>query len=59
MEGFTRLVVVALRDPYNLPQLDPLPACVCTCSFRPEAAAAAAAVLFGETQAHGRLPVRP
>jgi len=53
-----RLILVALRDPYDLPRLDPLPTCLCTCSFRPEAAAAAAAVLFGESPANGRLPVR-
>lgn len=54
----SRLVIVALRDPYDLPQLDLLPTCLCTCSFRPEAAAAAVAVLFGEAPAPGRLPVR-
>jgi beta-N-acetylhexosaminidase len=53
-----RLVIVALRDPYDLPQLAPLPPCLCTCSFRPEAAAAAVAVVFGEAPAPGRLPVR-
>jgi beta-N-acetylhexosaminidase len=55
----SRLVIVALRDPYDLPQLDLLPTCFCTCSFRPESAAAAVAVLFGEAPAPGRLPVRP
>jgi beta-N-acetylhexosaminidase len=54
-----RLVIVALRDPYDLPRLDPLPTCLCTCSFRPESAAAAVAVLFGEASAPGHLPVRP
>ena len=53
-----RLIVVALRDPYFLMAAAPLEAVLCTCSARPEAAAAAAAALFGEAPAPGRLPVQ-
>jgi beta-N-acetylhexosaminidase len=52
-----RLVVVALRDPYELRYLPDIPAYVCSFSFRPSAAQAAAEVLCGELTPRGRTPV--
>jgi beta-N-acetylhexosaminidase len=43
-----RLIVVALRDPYELLQFPEIPTYVCAFSFRPCAAQAAAAALCGE-----------
>ena len=48
-----RLIVVALRDPYELRHFPDVPAYVCAFSFRPCAAEAAAQVLFGEAPAKG------
>jgi beta-N-acetylhexosaminidase len=52
-----RLVVVALRDPYELRYLPELPTYLCAFSFRPSAAQAAAEVLCGEVSPHGHTPV--
>ena len=52
-----RLVVVALRDPYELADFPEIGAYICAYSFRPCAAQAAAEVLLGEMEARGRSPV--
>ncbi len=52
-----RLLVVALRDPYELADFPEVGTYVCSFSFRPCAAQAAAEVLLGETEASGRSPV--
>jgi beta-N-acetylhexosaminidase len=52
-----RLVVVALRDPYELATLPDIGTYVCAFSFRPCAAGAAADVLRGAVPAVGRSPV--
>ncbi len=52
-----RLVAVALRDPYELADFPDIGAYICSFSFRPCAAQAAAEVLLGETEARGRSPV--
>lgn len=52
-----RLIVVALRDPYKLAGFPEIGTYVCSFSFRPCAAQAAAEVLLGETEARGRSPV--
>lgn len=51
-----RLVVAALRDPYELNYLN-VQTYLCAFSFRPSAAQAAVRVLFGETKAVGKSPV--
>ncbi len=52
-----RLLVVALRDPYELAALPDVPAYVCAFSFRPCAAEAAGQVVCGEAAAAGHTPV--
>lgn len=52
-----RLVVVALRDPYELAELPPVPTYLCAFSFRPCSAQAAVEVLCGEFQPSGKTPV--
>lgn len=52
-----RLIVVALRDPYELSDLPDIEAYLCAFSFRPSAAQAAVNVLFGEYAALGKSPV--
>jgi beta-N-acetylhexosaminidase len=52
-----RLVVVALRDPYELAALPDVGTYVCAFSFRPCAAQAAVDVLRGLVAASGRSPV--
>jgi beta-N-acetylhexosaminidase len=52
-----RLVVVALRDPYELADLPELPTYVCAFSFRPCAAQAAVEALLGDIQVVGVTPV--
>ena len=52
-----RLVAVALRDPYELANFPEIGTYICSFSFRPCAAEAAAEVLLGETEARGRTPV--
>lgn len=52
-----RLIVVALRDPYELANLPALPTYVCAFSFRPCSAQAAVDVLFGACESSGTLPV--
>ena len=52
-----RLVVVALRDPYELSNLPDVETYVCGFSFRPCAAQAIAEVLSGETAAAGKTPL--
>jgi len=52
-----RLLVVALRDPYELGILPDVPAYVCAFSFRPCAADAAAQGICGEFQPVGHTPV--
>jgi beta-N-acetylhexosaminidase len=47
-----RLIVVALRDPYELSYLD-VPTYLCTFSFRPCAAQAAVDVLCGDVKSQG------
>ena len=56
-EAGNRLIVVALRDPYELADFPDIGAYVCAFSFRPCAARAAADVLLGEVDAGGRTPV--
>lgn len=52
-----RLIVVALRDPYELADLPEIGTYVCSFSFRPCAARAAAEVLLGKVKASGKTPV--
>ena len=52
-----RLIVVALRDPYELADFPDIDCYVCAFSFRPSAARAAADVLLGRIDANGRSPV--
>ncbi len=52
-----RLIVVALRDPYELAHFPAIDTYVCAFSFRPCAARAAADVLLGRVKAYGRSPV--
>ena len=52
-----RLIVVALRDPYELSDFPEIGTYVCAFSFRPCAARAAAQALLGEIEAGGRSPV--
>jgi len=52
-----RLIVVALRDPYELADFPEVGTYVCSFSFRPCAAQAAAEVLLGEAEPGGRSPV--
>ena len=52
-----RLLAVALRDPYQLAEYADIDAFVCSFSFRPCAALAAAELLLGEIESRGRTPV--
>ena len=52
-----RLIVLALREPYQLAQYADIDAFVCSFSFRPCAAQAAAELLLGEIEPRGRTPV--
>jgi beta-N-acetylhexosaminidase len=53
-----RLIVAALRDPYELRDFPYIPAYICAFSFRPCAALAMSTVLCGETSAvQGKSPV--
>lgn len=52
-----RLIVVALRDPYELADHPDIGTYVCGFSFRPSAAQAAAEVLLGELKGSGKTPV--
>ena len=52
-----RLIVVALRDPYELASFPEVGTYACSFSFRPSAAQAAAEVLLGEAEPGGRSPV--
>ncbi|MBK8026707.1 MAG: hypothetical protein IPK19_36320 [Chloroflexi bacterium] len=52
-----RLIVVALRDPYELAHLPGVATYVCAFSFRPQAAMAAASVLYGTVEPRGASPV--
>ena len=52
-----RLIVVALRDPYELADFPEIGTYLCSFSFRPCAARAAAEVLLGEAEPGGRSPV--
>jgi beta-N-acetylhexosaminidase len=52
-----RLIVVALRDPYELAELPDLNSYLCAFSFRPCSAQAAADVLSGAIQPLGATPV--
>jgi beta-N-acetylhexosaminidase len=52
-----KLIVVALRTPYELPEYPGVATYVCTCSSRPCAARAAARAACGIIRARGRLPV--
>jgi len=52
-----RLIVVALRDPYELANLPETGTYICSFSFRPCAAQAAAELLLGGYDASGRSPV--
>lgn len=51
------LIVVALRDPYELVNFPDVRTYLCAFSFRPCAAQAAAEALFGEQPASGKSPV--
>ena len=55
--GGDRVLVVALRDPYDLGELEDVDDYLCTFSPRWCAAEAAAEVLFGEAEAAGSSPV--
>jgi len=52
-----RLIVVGLRDPYELARFPDIDSYLCAFSFRPCAAQAAADVLLGKFKASGRSPV--
>ena len=52
-----RLIVVALRDPYELADFPEIGTYVCSFSFRPCAARAAAEVVLGKVESGGRTPV--
>ena len=52
-----RLIVAALRDPYELSDFPEIGSYICSFSFRPCAARAAAEVLLGQAEAGGRSPV--
>ena len=52
-----RLIVVGLRDPYELASFPEIGSYLCAFSFRPCAALAAADALLGECEASGRTPV--
>ncbi len=52
-----RLIVVALRDPYELATFPEINAYICSFSFRPCAARAAADALLGKCAASGSSPV--
>lgn len=52
-----RLVVVALRDPYELADLPELPTYLCAFSFRPCTAQAAVEALLGDFHPVGQTPV--
>ncbi|MCY4070115.1 MAG: glycosyl hydrolase family 3 [Chloroflexi bacterium] len=52
-----RLIVVGLRDPYQLAQYPEIGSFVCSFSFRPPAALAAVQLLLGEIESRGRTPV--
>ena len=52
-----RLIVVGLRDPYELANFPDIDSYLCAFSFRPCAAQAAADALLGECEASGRSPV--
>lgn len=53
----SRLIVLGLRDPYQLAQYAEIGTCVCSFSFRPCAAVAAAELLLGEIEPRGSTPV--
>ncbi len=52
-----RLIIVALRDPYELAALPAITTYLCAFSFRPSAARAAAEALAGEVVPSGKTPV--
>jgi beta-N-acetylhexosaminidase len=52
-----KLVVIALRDPYELADFPDVSTYLCTCSSRECAALAAAEVVLGRTAPRGHLPV--
>ena len=52
-----RLIVVALRDPYELADFPEIDSYLCSFSFRPPAAKAAAECLLGQIKSGGRTPV--
>ena len=52
-----RLIVLALREPYQLAEYPDINSFVCAFSFRPCAARAAADVILGAAPARGRTPV--
>ena len=52
-----KLIVVALRTPYELAEYSEVATYVCTCSSRPCSARAAARAACGIVRARGRLPV--
>ncbi|MDE2820461.1 MAG: glycosyl hydrolase family 3 [Chloroflexota bacterium] len=52
-----RLLAVALRDPYQLAEYADIASFLCSFSFRPCAALAAAELLLGEIESRGRTPV--
>jgi beta-N-acetylhexosaminidase len=53
----TKLIVIALRPPYELPEYPALATYICTCSSRPCAAEAAARAACGIIGTRGKLPV--
>lgn len=52
-----RLIVIGLRDPYELAHFPEIDSYLCAFSFRPCAAQAAADALLGKCEAKGRSPV--
>ena len=52
-----KLIVIALRPPYELPEYPELATYICTCSSRPCAAQAAARAACGIIGTKGKLPV--
>jgi beta-N-acetylhexosaminidase len=52
-----RLIVVAIREPYDIRRFPTVSTCVCTFGYQPASLAALACVLTGDARASGGLPV--
>lgn len=55
--GAAKLIVVAVREPYDLRAFPDVPAYICAYGYREASCQAAAAVIFGRAKPTGRLPV--